>query len=98
MANETDNLKMLSACPLCEKALGRDDMALIFQQDSRTIFHATCPKCSVSALILFSIGQRGVWGAGMLTDLSQEETKEKLKMGKISADEVIEIYKSVSKT
>ena len=77
--------------------MGREDLAPILEQNSKTLFHAVCPKCFASSLILLSGGQRGITGMGIITDLSREEAKEKLKLGKITADEMIEVYKMMRK-
>ena len=93
MANRNGQLDMFFSCSACGDELGREDLAPILEQNSKTLLHAVCPKCSASSLILLSGGQRGITGMGIITDLSREEAKEKLKLRKITADEMIEVYK-----
>lgn len=97
MSEKNNNLNILSYCATCKNRFGAKDVILISEQERKTTFHATCVKCHTSAIILLSGGQKGIAGVGIITDLSKDEAVKKLKMGKITADEILDVYSSVKK-
>lgn len=97
MLNKTNNFSLLSDCSVCKKKLKNNDLTVIFERGMKTIFHTTCSNCHTSSIISLSGGQKGLLGVGILTDLDKEEVKKKLLMDAISADEIIEVYKSINK-
>ncbi len=92
-----NNLGSLSSCSICRKEFSKKDVILISQQEGKVILHTTCSQCHTSALIVLSDEQKGFLGMGIITDLDQQEVKEKLQMKAISSDEIIDIYKTIEK-
>ena len=92
-----NNLGLLSSCSICKKRFSKKDVVLISRQEGKTILHATCSQCHTLALIVLSNEQKGFLGMGMITDLDQQEVKEKLQMKAISSDEIIDMYKTIEK-
>lgn len=97
MLRRQNHLEIFSNCSVCKNKLNRQDLTLVLEQNSKSVFHVSCSKCHTSVLILFSRGQEGILSVGMITDLNREEAIEKLKPSEITANEMIEIYETVRK-
>lgn len=93
MNGKTNNLEILSRCPICKSKFKPNDLSLVLEKEFKTIFHATCSKCQTSSLILLSSGSKGLLGVGIITDLDKSEVKKKLNTKAITADEIIDVYK-----
>lgn len=97
MDKNSNKLSFSLDCLVCNNRFDRESLNMVEQNDSKLIFHASCPKCQSSALLVLSNSSENeaITGIGMLTDLSSQEARGLFKAEAISADEVIEVYKKM---
>ncbi len=91
-----NNPDLLAKCSVCEGDLEEGDMVVLEDQDQRTTFHVTCPKCRTSSIVLISNSQAGMVSLGLATDLDSEEVRTKFFTNSVSSDDVINVYQFLS--
>ncbi len=91
--NRSENV--LENCFFCNAHYSQDDFLTLENQDQKTTFHITCPKCNTSALIFSSITGVGIVNLGVATDLDRQEVKRMFRDNTIDADDVLEIHEFV---
>ena len=93
MQEKGKNLDLMLNCSVCANVFEEQSVALVNEQEAKTIFHATCQKCLTSTLIFLSRTEKGMMSVGMATDLNRSEAERVFDKKAISADEVIEVYR-----
>ncbi len=93
--NKDKAVHHFSECPLCSHKYGNARMVMVQQDDDRTGFHITCPKCRVSVLVFLANGQMGTISVGMVTDLDRSEVRGLLRGDVISPNDVLRQYEKL---
>ncbi len=93
-----NDLNTLLFCPVCNRRYAKNASRTVATKGSSVIMHMTCSSCKSASLTMVSGGKgsEGVVTMGMLTDLSYDETLERIKDGPISADEVLELREKIN--
>jgi transcription elongation factor Elf1 len=91
-------IDLVSNCPNCNRKhseSNKSKVALIKEKGKFSTIHITCGHCGIGVLALVSKGPMGVISLGMMTDLTEKESKPFISAEPISADEVIAVHKSL---
>lgn len=93
-----NDLNTLLFCPVCNQKYAKNASRTVATKGSSVIMHMTCSSCKSTSLAMVSNnkGAEGVVTMGMLTDLSYDETLDRIKNGPITADEVLEIREKIN--
>jgi hypothetical protein len=89
------NENVLESCFFCNSYYSQDDFLMLEEQDQKTTFHVTCPKCNTSTLIFSSVTNAGIVSLRVATDLDKKEVKRMFCDNAINADDVLEMYELV---
>ena len=92
MKGQFDSLDYINRCPVCEKTGKYSDVAIVKEEENKTVFHLTCSQCQASMLFFISQNKMGAVSLGMLTDLNKSEAVNFVGKEAISADCVIEVH------
>jgi hypothetical protein len=95
-----NKLEISFSCPICGKKYDKHSVHVVSEKDDGVLIHICCGFCEVSSLaVLPKKGSpdgmsEGIATVGTLTDLNYDEACELLQEEPISADEVLDVYKS----
>ena len=96
MHEKGKNLDLVLSCAVCTTVMEEKNVNMVAEQEMRTVFHALCPKCLTASLFFLSRTEKGLVSVGTATDLNREEAGKIFGQKAISADEVIEVYRSMT--
>lgn len=79
----------------CDSAYSQDDFLTLENQEQKTTYHVTCPKCNASALIFSSVTSAGIVNLGVATDLDKKEARKMFHNKTIDADDILDVHEFV---
>ena len=88
------NLKSLAKCPVCHKKYAPAVAVPLFEDETHSTVHLSCPSCGVSSIFFVSANQWGVASVGVLTDLESEEAERLLGKEPVSSEHALDAYVS----
>ncbi len=92
-----EGLSLVSYCPLCGTNYNPKDARLLEEKDGAHLIHLQCRNCSSSIVAVIVAGGLGVSSVGLITDLTGDDVIKFKSAPRIDEDDVIEVYKAVSK-
>lgn len=93
---QPDNMKVMSACPVCNVSYNPMQARVIDEADDARLIFIQCEKCSSSVVAVVMHGGLGVTSVGLITDLHAEEVLKYKDASPISEDDVLEIHSFLS--
>ena len=96
MSDEFNSLKLVSECPVCHKKQFPADITMVDEKMEGQVIHVKCKVCQSCLLVYVSFAEQGMRVVGVLTDLSSDEVSKFNQIGPLSADDIIEINKSIN--
>ena len=97
MPEKKKNLDLVLSCAVCAQVIEEERVSMVAEREAKMVFHALCPKCLTASLFFLSRTENGLVSVGTATDLSREEAMRIFGQKAISADDVIEVYRSMTK-
>lgn len=90
-------VETLSHCPVCGEQYLRGSAKTVMTNSKALLIHIQCHYCISATLAMVTKNDKGrnVVMIGMLTDLSYQESAEMMHKQPITADEVLDIYRSL---
>ena len=87
-----NEVKLVSACPLCRKQYTLDDAYIIDEQAGIYLLHTECKNCGSSIVATLVAGRHAVSSMGLVTDLTSDDVNRFKDAGEISCDDVIDFH------
>jgi len=88
-------------CPICGHKYNLDQTQVIesthneLLDGARILIHSDCNKCKSSVMFNIEINGPEIFSVGMITDLTQKDSKKFKNTKAISANEVIKMHKGL---
>ncbi len=79
-------------CPFCSVEYDLDGAKVIGEEDESTMVYVTCSQCQSSIIAIVAMSGLGVVSLGLVTDMSEDDTKRFLKGNSVSSNELLSIY------
>lgn len=90
-----DSMHFVSRCPFCSAEYDLDGAQVIGEQEDATVVYVTCSKCESSIVAMVAMTGLGIVSLGLVTDMSEEDTKLFFKSQPVSSDEMLAMYESL---
>lgn len=90
-----ENLKVLSHCPVCQKAYNPMTANIVEEREGAHLVHITCNYCQSSIVAVVVSGGFGVSSVGFVTDLSSEDVARLKSSTRVSSDDILDLYKAL---
>lgn len=97
MEFDSHNQNFVSRCPFCSAEYDLDDAKVIGEQDDSTMIYVTCNDCESSIIAIVAMSGLGIVSLGLVTDMTEEDTKRLLKERSVSGDDMLDIYEVLQK-
>ncbi|MCH8748215.1 hypothetical protein IH781_00535 [Patescibacteria group bacterium] len=91
------NQHFVQRCPFCSAEYDLDDAKVIAEQDESTMVYVSCADCESSIIALVAMSAMGVVSLGLVTDMTEADTKQFMDQKDISSDELLSMYELLEK-
>jgi hypothetical protein len=88
-------LKFINRCPICSSLYDTNDAKLFSRNETATLVHLTCNKCSSYFVAMVLLMGQGVSSVGMITDLSFDDVKRLYNTQPFTTDEIIDAHEEM---
>ncbi len=88
----SEQLKIISTCPVCNTQNFPEQIKVISQGENEHCLFLQCRKCKGRVVVLIMQSMQGVSSVGFLTELNSEEILKLSRRPKITADDVLAVY------
>ncbi|OGF30241.1 hypothetical protein A2533_01915 [Candidatus Falkowbacteria bacterium RIFOXYD2_FULL_35_9] len=95
MFNNSDQLKIISNCPVCNSQNFPAQIKVLNENQDSHLLYVQCRKCKSRVLVLITSNQNGISSLGLLTDLSSEEVVKFSQSKPVSTDDVLDLYQTI---
>lgn len=92
-----NNQHFVCRCPFCSEEYDLDGAKVIGEEDESTMVYVTCSQCQSSIIAIVAMSGLGVVSLGLVTDMSEEDTKRFIKGESVSSNELLSIYEILEK-
>ncbi|MDP3996905.1 MAG: hypothetical protein Q8P73_00160 [bacterium] len=92
-----NNQHFVSRCPFCSAEYDLDGAKVIGEEDDSTMVYVTCSECESSIIAIVAMSGLGIVSLGLVTDMSENDTKRFVKAKGISSDELLQMYELMQK-
>ena len=86
------NQHFVSRCPFCSAEYDLDGAKVIGEEDDSTMVYVTCAECESSIIAIVAMSGLGIVSLGLVTDMSEKDTKQLLKSEALSGDDILHMY------
>lgn len=93
-----DGLRIVSRCPVCQREHNPTETAILDEVDGAHLIYIRCKNCNSGVVATVSLGAMGISSLGAVTDLNSKEIMEVKDRGPIDENDVVEIYRELSRT
>lgn len=93
-----DGLRIVSRCPVCQREHNPTETAILDEVDGAHLIYIKCKNCNSGVVATVSLGAMGISSLGAVTDLNSKEIMEIKDRGPIDENDVVEIYRELSRT
>ena len=87
-----NNQHFVSRCPFCSAEYDLDGAKVIGEEDDSTMVYVTCSECESSIIAIVAMSGLGIVSLGLVTDMTEEDTKRLLDDKEVSSDELLSLY------
>ena len=92
-----NNQHFVSRCPFCSSEYDLDGSKVIAEEDESTMVYVTCTDCESSIIAIVAMSGLGIVSLGLVTDMTEEDTKRMMKEGAVSSNELLSLYEALQK-
>lgn len=92
-----NNQHFVSRCPFCGSEYDLDGSKVIAEEDDSTMVYVTCTDCESSIIAIVAMSGLGIVSLGLVTDMTEEDTKRMMKEGAVSSNELLNLYEALQK-
>jgi hypothetical protein len=87
-------LHLIKSCPVCKAKFGEGQISVVEKDDGgKATVLLSCPSCQSSLLARVVEMPFGILGTASLTDIQASEVKKFVAGGKVTFDDVLDLYK-----
>ncbi len=87
-----EGLRIISFCPLCNSHTNPLAARVLDQNAEAHLLYINCPRCGSSIVALVVTGGMGLNSVGLITDLTAEDVLRFRGVGRVTHDEVLELF------
>ncbi len=91
-ADNMENLRVISTCPVCNARYHSAELRILEERSDAQLVHVQCRKCRSSVLAVVLANQLGISSVGLVTDLSGEDVLKFRRQPVVSADDVLDVH------
>ena len=88
----SNEVKLVSACPLCRKQYKLTDAYIVDEQKGAYLLHTECKNCGSSIVATLVAGRHAVSSMGLVTDLTSADVCKYKDYQPVSCDDVIDCH------
>ena len=92
-----DNQHFVSRCPFCSAEYDLDGSKVIAEEEESTMVYVTCTDCESSIIAIVAMSGLGIVSLGLVTDMTEADTKRLLREGAVSSNELLSMYEMLHK-
>ena len=92
-----DSIHLITRCPFCSAEYDLDGAQVIGEENDATMVYITCSECESSIVAIVAMSGLGIVSLGLVTDMTIEDTKHFMNAGKVTSDELLEVYELLEK-
>lgn len=93
-----NNQHFVSRCPFCSAEYDLDGAKVIGEEDDSTMVYVTCSECGSSIIAIVAMSGLGIVSLGLVTDMSDEDTKRFAEAQPLSSDDLLNVYELMEKS
>jgi hypothetical protein len=93
----SDNQHFVSRCPFCSAEYDLDGSKVIAEEEESTMVYVTCTDCESSIIAIVAMSGLGIVSLGLVTDMTEADTKRMMKDGAVSSNELLKMYELLHK-
>lgn len=87
-----NNQHFVSRCPFCSAEYDLDGAKVIGEEDDSTMVYVTCSECESSIIAIVAMSGLGIVSLGLVTDMSEADTKTFLNAPGLTGDDLLGMY------
>ena len=87
-----NNQHFVSRCPFCSAEYDLDGAKVIGEEDESTMVYVTCDECESSIVAIVAMSGLGIVSLGLVTDMTEEDTKRLMEDKEVSGDDMLNLY------
>jgi hypothetical protein len=92
-----DNQHFVSRCPFCSSEYDLDGSKVIAEEEESTMVYVTCTDCESSIIAIVAMSGLGIVSLGLVTDMTEADTKRMMKDNPVSSNELLSLYEALHK-
>jgi len=92
-----DNQHFVSRCPFCSAEYDLDGSKVIAEEEESTMVYVTCTDCESSIIAIVAMSGLGIVSLGLVTDMTEADTKRMMKDGAVTSNELLHMYELLNK-
>lgn len=87
-----NNQHFVSRCPFCSAEYDLDGAKVIGEEDESTMVYVKCSECESSIIAIVAMSGLGIVSLGLVTDMSEADTKRFINSGSVSSNDLLSMY------
>ena len=91
------NQHFVSRCPFCSAEYDLDGAKVIGEEEESTMVYVTCGECESSIVAIVAMSGLGIVSLGLVTDMTEEDTKRLIEAKEVSGDDMLSMYELLQK-
>lgn len=92
-----NNQHFVSRCPFCSSEYDLDGSKVIAEEADSTMVYVTCTDCESSIIAIVAMSGLGIVSLGLVTDMTEADTKRLMKEGAVSSNDLLHLYEMLHK-
>ena len=92
-----NNQHFVSRCPFCSAEYDLDGAKVIGEEEESTMVYVTCSECESSIIAIVAMSGLGIVSLGLVTDMTEADTKRFRDSKGVTSDELLSIYELLEK-
>src|SRR5687767_5660962 len=92
-----NNQHFVSRCPFCSAEYDLDGAKVIGEEEESTMVYVTCSECESSIIAIVAMSGLGIVSLGLVTDMTEEDTKRFRDSSGVTSNELLSIYELLEK-
>lgn len=92
-----NNQHFLCRCPFCSAEYDLDGAKVIGEEEDSTMVYVTCSDCESSIIAIVAMSGLGIVSLGLVTDMTEEDTKRFVDTNGVTSDELLGLYELLEK-
>lgn len=92
-----NNQHFVSRCPFCSAEYDLDGAKVIGEEEESTMVYVTCSECESSIIAIVAMSGLGIVSLGLVTDMTEEDTKRFQDGASVTSNELLSIYELLEK-